>query len=138
MIDMRDISYVVVNESRTSARIGGGILFSKLGAELSNEKLASALGTIPFVGYTGWATYGGYGGLSANYGLGLDNIIGAKVINWKGEVVDADEKMLKGIRGAGGFIGVIAELTIKVYPLEGVSISPPYDKIIREKKLTSN
>jgi FAD/FMN-containing dehydrogenase len=121
MIDLRDISYVKINETKTSAKVGGGILMGKLGKELSNHELASAIGTISFVGYTGWATYGGYGSFSSSYGLGVDNIVGAKVINWKGKVVDADEKMLKVIRGAGGFVGIIAELTIKTYPLKSVS-----------------
>ena len=35
--------------------------------------------------------------------------------------VDADEELLKGIRGGGGIFGVIVELTVKVYPLKEVS-----------------
>jgi FAD/FMN-containing dehydrogenase len=123
MIDMRDISYVRIDETRSSAKIGGGIISSTLIAELSKEELATAFASIPFVGHTGWSTYGGYGPFSANYGLGLDNIIAAKVVNWKCEVVDADKKMLKVIRGAGGVIGVIVELAIKVYPLKKVGVS---------------
>jgi len=122
MIDMRDISHVTVQEDKKSAIVGGGILLGKVAAELSKVNLATAIGTIPFVGYAGWSMYGGYGPFSSNYGLGLDNIVGAKVVNSKGEVVDANEKMLKGIRGAGGFIGILVELTIKTYPLEGVSV----------------
>jgi len=65
--------------------------------------------------------YGGYGQWGPNYGLGLDGIIGAKVVNQNGDIIEADEELLKGIRGAGGFAGVIVELTIKVYPLRTVS-----------------
>jgi len=122
MVDMRDISYVKIDETRSSAKIGGGVINVDLAAELSKEGLATAISSIPFIGYVGWSTYGGYGPFSANYGLGLDNIIGAKVVNWKGEVVDADQRMLRGIRGAGGFIGVIVEFDIKVYPLKSVSV----------------
>jgi FAD/FMN-containing dehydrogenase len=52
----------------------------------------------------------------------LDNIIEAKVVNWKGELVNADQRMLKGIRGAGGFVGVIVEVKVKVYPLKKVRV----------------
>jgi FAD/FMN-containing dehydrogenase len=72
------------------------------------------------VGYTGWATLGGYGPFSSLYGLGTDQIVGAKLVDAQGEIVDAKDDLLKGIRGGGGIFGVIVELTIKVYPLKEV------------------
>jgi FAD/FMN-containing dehydrogenase len=78
-------------------------------------------GTIASVGYVGWATLGGYGPFSALYGLGADQIVGAKIVNATGELVVANDQMLRGIRGGGGIFGVIVELTIKVYPLKEVS-----------------
>ena len=121
IIDMRDISYVNIDDSKASASVGGGILMGDLVEQLTKDGLATAVGTIPFVGLVGWSSYGGYGPFSAQYGLGCDNIIGAKVVNWKGEIVDADKDMLKGIRGAGGAFGPIVELTVKLYPLKNVS-----------------
>jgi FAD/FMN-containing dehydrogenase len=121
--DYYSIAYVNIDETRRSARIGGGVLNGTIAAELSKEGLATAVGAIPFIGYAGWSSYGGCGPFSANYGLGLDNIIGARVVNWKGEIVEANQEMLKGVRGAGGFIGVLVELTIKVSPLKKVSDS---------------
>jgi FAD/FMN-containing dehydrogenase len=61
---------------------------------------------------------GGYGPFAANYRLGVDQILGAKIANYKGDIVKADESMLRAIRGGGGAVGVICELTIKMYPLE--------------------
>lgn len=121
-IDLRDIDYVEIDEKKSTAKVGGGILNGTLGAALSEKGLATAVGAIPFVGFTGWATYGGYGLLSSKFGLGVDQILGAQVVNAEGNIVDADEQMLKGIRGAGGNFGVIVELTIKVYPLKKVSL----------------
>lgn len=46
--------------------------------------------------------------------------MGAKIVNPKGELVEAGEELLQGIRGGGGIFGVIVELTIKVYPLKEV------------------
>lgn len=63
------------------------------------------------------------GPFSNNYGLGADQIVAAKIVNAKGELVDADAELLEGIRGGGGISGVIVELTIKVYPLKEVSPS---------------
>lgn len=52
--------------------------------------------------------------------MGVDQILGAKIVNWKGRIVEADERMLQAIRGGGGTLGVIVAMTIKVYPLEKV------------------
>lgn len=78
-------------------------------------------GSVASVGYVGWSTNGGYGPFSSLYGLGVDQIVGAKLVNHQGEVVEASDELLKGIRGAGNIFGVIVELTIKVFPLKEVS-----------------
>lgn len=80
-------------------------------------------GTVASVGYVGWSTLGGYGPLTSHYGLGVDQILGAKIINARGEVQTADEEILVGIRGGGGSLGIITELTIKVYPVPKVRLS---------------
>jgi FAD/FMN-containing dehydrogenase len=79
-------------------------------------------GTISSVGYVGWSTLGGYGPLSSFYGLGVDQIIGARIVDAQGQIVDANDEVLAGVRGGGGTLGIIVELTIKVYPLEKVSL----------------
>lgn len=119
-IDMRDIAHVEIASDKKTARIGGGILQLDLAIELEKDGLATPTGTIASVGYVGWATYGGYGPFSNQWGLGVDQIVGAKVVNAKGDVVEADERLLKGLRGGGGLFGVIVELTIRVYPLKKV------------------
>jgi FAD/FMN-containing dehydrogenase len=120
-IDLRALNTVAVAPDRKSATVGGGILQGELGKKLWDEGLATPTGSVPSVGYTGWATYGGYGPFSSHWGLGVDQILGATIVNADGEIQRADQELLKGIRGAGGLFGVIADLTIKVYPLTGVS-----------------
>jgi FAD/FMN-containing dehydrogenase len=122
-IDMRALSSVDIATDRQSATIGGGCLMKGIATKLLQEGLATPLGTISSVGYVGWATYGGYGPFSPLWGLGVDQIISATVVNADGEIIKADSSMLKGIRGAGGFFGIIVDLTIKVHPATGVRIS---------------
>jgi FAD/FMN-containing dehydrogenase len=119
-IDMREIKYCHVDDSRKSARIGGGILAGTLVESLSAAGVVTASGTVHFVGYVGWSTYGGYGPFSGRFGFGFEQILAAKVVTWKGEIIEADQELLRGIRGAGGSFGIIVELTIKVYPLTKV------------------
>ena len=58
-IDMRDIAFVEVDADEKCARIGGGILAGELAERLAERKLATAFGSVPSVGYVGWATHGG-------------------------------------------------------------------------------
>ncbi|GKZ98594.1 hypothetical protein AnigIFM59636_004438 [Aspergillus niger] len=97
------------------ARLGGSILVKGLVMELERHDLVTPHGLIPSVGYVGWATHGGYGLLSAQYGLSADQILEARVVDREGRIRNAVPDMLTVIRGAGGLLGVIVDVTIKVY-----------------------
>lgn len=118
--DMRLMNDVHADTARCTARIGGGCTVGHVAAELAQHKYIMSFPPIPAAGYVGWATLGGYGPYAASFGLGVDQILGAKLFNWKGERKDAEEELLKGIRGGGGNFGIIVELTVKRYPLEKV------------------
>jgi FAD/FMN-containing dehydrogenase len=63
--------------------------------------------------------------------MGVDQILGAKIVNARGETEIASEELLVGIRGGGGSLGVIIELTIKVYPVSKVRrLSSPQTLLI--------
>ncbi|KAH8688736.1 hypothetical protein BGW36DRAFT_442638 [Talaromyces proteolyticus] len=120
VIDLRALTSVTVADDLQSATVQGGILQQDLAIKLWSKGLVTPIGTIPAVGYVGWATYGGYGPFSSHWGLGVDQIIGATVVNSNGDIIKADENLLKGIRGAGGTFGVIVDVTVKVYPLKSL------------------
>lgn len=121
-IDLREINYVEISDDERTARIGGGVLLSTVLDELGKRQLSTPVGAIGTVGYVGWATLGGYGGCTPSLGLGLDNIVGARMVDSKGRVLDADASLLKAIRGAGPAFGVIVELSIKIYPFHEVGL----------------
>lgn len=123
-IDLRDMAYVHIDESERSAAIGGGTLAGKLATELAKCGLVTACALVPSVGHVGWSIYGGYGLISSNYGMGVDQILGATVVNAQCEIVEADAEMLNAIRGGGGSVGIIVEMAIRVYPLEKVRMYP--------------
>jgi FAD binding domain len=69
----------------------------------------------------GWAQSGGHAPLSAQYGLGADQILEAKVVTADGRLVVANSvsnpDLFWAIRGGGGgTFGVVVEGTIKAYP----------------------
>ncbi|KAF7953061.1 hypothetical protein EAE96_006281 [Botrytis aclada] len=123
-IDLRCLASIRISPARHSAVIGGGFLQGDLARELSREGLMTPVVAIPSMGYAGWAMYGGYGPFSAAYGLGVDQIIGVKVVDSDGEIKDYDvegeDGLLRAVRGGGGALGIIVELRIKVYPLQKV------------------
>ncbi|KAF5875120.1 putative d-lactate dehydrogenase protein [Botrytis fragariae] len=123
-IDLRCLASIRVSPTHHSAAIGGGVLQGDLARELSREGLMTPVVAIPSMGYAGWAMYGGYGPFSAAYGLGVDQIIGVKVVDSDGEIKDSDDEgedgLLRAVRGGGGALGIIVELRIKVYPLQKV------------------
>ncbi|KAJ6024873.1 6-hydroxy-D-nicotine oxidase [Penicillium herquei] len=126
LIDLRALSSVTVASDRKSATVGGGILQGDVIDKLWSQGLATATGTIPHVGYYGWASYGGYGPFSSKWGLGVDQILNVTLVDPNGDFVEveADDPLLKGIRGAGGVFGVIVDVTIKVYPAPSLLAGP--------------
>ena len=63
---------------------------------------------------------GGYGQMAHKFGLGVDHLLAAKIVNANGDIVEADERIMKGIRGAGGNFGVVVEATIRIYDFSQV------------------
>ncbi|KAF5567497.1 6-hydroxy-D-nicotine oxidase [Fusarium napiforme] len=119
-IDMRDINHVSVSVDKKTVQIGGGIITRELTKALDAEGLITPTAPNASVGYVGWATLGGYSPLSTKYGLGVDQIVGAKYVNAEGTLVDAGEEELTAMRGGGGCLGIITEMTIKVYSLREI------------------
>jgi FAD/FMN-containing dehydrogenase len=122
-IDLREISHINVDVESQTARLGGGVICMDMLEELHKHNVTTPFGVTPSVGQVGWATYGGYGLLSSTYGLGVDQIVGAKIVDAEGQIRDADEPMMTGIRGGGGSLGVIVEITVKIYPQDQVLMS---------------
>ncbi|KAL4861589.1 hypothetical protein BDV12DRAFT_190976 [Aspergillus spectabilis] len=105
-LDMRLLNHGKMVSTTT---VSGGILTGDLISALQAEGFATPVPSLPAVGYVGWAMYGGYGAYSARFGLGVDQIIGAKLVH-----------LLKGIRGAEGAFGVIVELTVRIYRVDRI------------------
>ncbi len=125
IIDMRELRSVKVADDTKTATIGGGVITKDLVIELDDKGLCAPCGNTWIVGYTGWASLGGYGPLTGPFGMGFEGIVGAQLVTAAGEVVDANEEMLEGLRGLGGNLGIVTSLTIKVYPSVKVSNQEP-------------
>jgi FAD/FMN-containing dehydrogenase len=142
VVDLRLLNKVQVNPTTSTATIAGGALIRDVITTLQPAGYITPIGSIASVGYVGWAMYGGYGTYSSRFGLGVDQIVAARVVTATGEIVtanaDSDAELLKAIRGGGGAFGVIAEVTVRVYKLErilaGILVfdSSELPKVVRE------
>ncbi|KAF5371134.1 hypothetical protein D9758_004133 [Tetrapyrgos nigripes] len=117
VIDMRQINSVTVASDRKSATVGGGILAADLLTQLEPHNLLATTGVCPSVGFCGWSLLGGYGPLAGSYGLGVDQILDATIVDPNGKIIDkCDSETLWGLRGGGANFGVVTALNIKVHP----------------------
>ncbi|RSL50200.1 hypothetical protein CEP54_012067 [Fusarium duplospermum] len=81
--------------------------------------MSGASATVAVAG--GWGQNGGYGPLTSQYGLGVDQWLEAKIVTPDGQLRIANERTNRdffwAIRGGGGStFGVVVEATWKVYP----------------------
>lgn len=124
-IDLRDLNSVSPSFDRKTVHIGGGSTARHILEELQPHNLQIPTGGCAQVGINGWSLIGGYGPLTPSYGLGVDQIVGAKVVTAKGDLIDATPEMLTGMRGGGGNFGIVVELISKAYPLHNVRVPFP-------------
>lgn len=79
-----------------------------------------AIGNANTVGVIPYSIGGGTTHYKPFVGFAAENILAAKLITAKGELVEVSETqhpdLLWGIRGAGQFLGLVTELTIRTYP----------------------
>jgi hypothetical protein len=118
LIDLRGLNSIEIAGDRRSAILGGGVTLGQASKFIEEHGLTTTPGDCNTVGFVGFATGGGYNLANGVYGLGVDQILGAKLVTASGAIVDTDEdkELLWAIRGAGtGNFGVVAELRIKTY-----------------------
>ncbi len=121
VVDMRSMNSITVAPDQMSASVGGGTLNGDFVAHLDRFELTTPTGNCNGVGYVGWAAGGGYGVLGAKYGAGVDQILGARVVTYRGDIVDTSQEehkeLLRGlfVEPVLGISGIISELRVRIY-----------------------
>ncbi|KAK6500989.1 hypothetical protein TWF506_003747 [Arthrobotrys conoides] len=127
VIHLRAMNKVSINEENQTVVIGGGILVGGLIEAVTAKKLEVVTGGCNTVGVLGNLLHGGLGRYTGKYGLGLDNLLSANLVDATGKLHHLDKTtnpdLWWAIRGAGSSFGIVTEATIKAHPQSNDGLS---------------
>ena len=121
LAEMNDIS---VDVSNRTATIGPGVSSGDLLAKAEEHGLVFPSGQVSNVGVIGYTLGGGLGWLSRKLGAACRSVRAATVVLADGSVVLASRgenpDLFWALRGGGGNLGVVASMTVSLFPLPEV------------------
>ncbi|KAH9917721.1 uncharacterized protein B0H18DRAFT_1200507 [Fomitopsis serialis] len=120
VVDLTQINAISVDNSTGVATIGTGNRLGDIAIALFNQAgRALPHGTCPLIGIGGHASFGGYGFTSRQWGLTLDNVVGATVVLANGTIVEASASqypdLFWALRGAGPSFGIVTQFQFTTY-----------------------
>lgn len=119
IIDVSNMNDIYVDDKNNLVQIQAGVRNRELYEELGNNLYPFPGGGCPTVGVVGFTLGGGWGYSSRLLGLGCDNLIELEMINYKGELIIANDKINSDLfwacKGAGsGNFGVITSMKFNI------------------------
>ncbi|KAL3654595.1 hypothetical protein CASFOL_001580 [Castilleja foliolosa] len=120
VLDMFNFQSVKVNTTDESAWVEAGATLGEVYYRISQSSntLGYPAGVCPTVGVGGHISGGGYGNMMRKYGLTVDNVIDARIIDVSGRILDREsmgEDFFWAINGGGGAsFGVVLSYKIKL------------------------
>ena len=124
VIDLADMSSVVIDAQSRTIRAGGGCTWAALDAAAAEYQLATPGGLISSTGVGGLTLGGGIGWLARKYGYSSDNLLQVEIVTADGTAVVADQDqypdLFWAVRGGGGNFGVVTSFTFAAHPVSTV------------------
>ncbi|KAL3533581.1 hypothetical protein ACH5RR_007102 [Cinchona calisaya] len=120
IVDLRNLIKISVDTKKHIAWVQAGASLGELYHKIAEKSrtLAFVAVTCPTVGVGGHISGGGYGMMSRKFGMAVDHVIDAKIIDVNGRILDREsmgEDLFWAIRGGGGAsFGIIIEWKINL------------------------
>ncbi len=122
VVNLSAMREVRVDPARRVAHVAGGALWSDVVEAAVPHGLTALHGSSPDVGVSGYTLGGGIGWYAREHGLACHTIVAAEVVLPDGRLVRVDDasdpELLWVLRGAGGNVGIVTELTLALQPIE--------------------
>lgn len=120
---LNQIQVTVSADGDAFAKLGPGIKGPEILAATLPMGYAAVLGQCSSVAEGGFVLGGGWGIMSRQHGLGLDNLLSARVVLASAALVEANSThyadLFWALRGAGiGNFGVVTEMTYQLHPAQ--------------------
>ncbi|WVQ62461.1 uncharacterized protein L199_000601 [Kwoniella botswanensis] len=121
VIDLsRYLNKVTVDVEQKIAHVGGGATWRDVDLATSPHGMASVAGTVSHTGIGGLILGGGYGYLTGEFGLVIDNLLSARLVDSHGVVHECSESenqdLFWAIRGGGGNFGIVTSFSLRLHP----------------------
>ncbi|KAL1320655.1 hypothetical protein HN51_065340 [Arachis hypogaea] len=107
LLDMFNLRAIEIDIETETAWVQAGATLGEIYHSIAQKSKIHAFpaGTCPTVGAGGHISGGGYGSLMRKYGLSIDHVIDAQIVDAQGRVLDREsmgEDLFWAIRGGGG------------------------------------
>ncbi|XP_071694280.1 berberine bridge enzyme-like 21 [Rutidosis leptorrhynchoides] len=138
MLDMFNLRAIDVNIATETAVVQAGALLGELYYRIWEKSKVHGFpaGACKTVGAGGHISCGGYGTMIRKYGLTVDHVIDAKIVDANGKIMDRKamgEDVFWAIRGAGGSsFGIILSFTLKLVPVPKITTIFRIEKTIEQ------
>jgi FAD/FMN-containing dehydrogenase len=121
VIDQSGMKQIDINTDTRRAIVGPGVTLGELDAATLAHGLATPVGVNSTTGIAGLTLGGGFGWLTRQYGMTVDNLVSAEVIRANGEKVHASEQenadLFWALRGGGGNFGIVTRFEFALHPV---------------------
>ena len=121
LVHVSQLDEVSIDAAARRVRVGSGVKWERITAQLSELGLAGLHGSSPDVGIAGYSLGGGMGWLARKYGLQTNSVTAFEVVTADGRLVRTDAShepdLFWALRGGGGSFGVVTAIEFAVYPV---------------------